>query len=505
MGPILRRFAIAALALLVMSAWPQIARSQPTNITFLHVNDVYEIAPKGGQGGFAELMTLLRRERATADFSITTFGGDLISPSVLSSVTEGAHMIELMNLVGMELAVPGNHEFDFGPEVARQRFEESRFTWLGTNVLGKDGKPAVGLAALHTVELGGFTIGFFGLLDPQTESLSAPGPAIAFAPVKVTALAAVKQLRAMGAEIIVALTHLDFAEDVTLARDVPGIHLILGGHDHEPIAWYERSVPLLKAGTDAHHLGAVDLKVERIEEDGETRLKVAPSWRLLSTAGVDPDPEIEAVVAGYMTELDATLDLPVGVTEVKLVSRRSAVRTEETRLGNLIADAMRDAVGAEVAIIPGGGIRGDRTYETGTTLTRKDILAELPFGNVIVMIELSGADLLAALENGVSQVEDKAGRFPQVSGLSFVYDLNAAKGSRVVEATVAGEPLEPGRFYKVATSEFLRGGGDGYVSLKNGKVLIDAGGAQLLATTVMDYIAAGDRMAPRIEGRILAR
>ena len=119
-----------------------------------------------GQGGFAELMTLLREERARADSSITTFGGDLLSPSVLSGVTQGAHMVELMNLIGMEVAVPGNHEFDFGPEIAQQRIADSRFPWLGTNVLDKDGKPAIGLAALHTVELGGFKVGFFGLLDP---------------------------------------------------------------------------------------------------------------------------------------------------------------------------------------------------------------------------------------------------------------------------------------------------------------------------------------------------
>ena len=505
MGPTVRRFTIPALAILVLLAWPQIARSQPTKITFLHVNDVYEIVPKGGQGGFAELMTLLRRERAMADHSITTFGGDLISPSVLSSVTEGAHMVELMNLIGMELAVPGNHEFDFGPEVARQRFAESRFPWLGTNVLARDGNPALGLAALHTVEIGGFTVGFFGLLDPDTAVLSTPGPALTFAPVKVTALSAVKQLQASGAEIIVALTHLDFSTDIALARDVPGIHLILGGHDHEPIAWYERGVPLLKAGFDAHYLGVVELAVEWLEGDGEKRLKVIPSWRLLSTAGVEPDPEVAAVVEGHTAALDDALDQPVGVTEVKLVSRRAAVRTEETRLGNLIADAMRDAVGAEVAITNGGAIRGDRTYKAGTTLTRKDILQELPFGNVTVLIELSGADLRAALENGVSQVEDKAGRFPQVSGLNFVYDPAAPTGSRVVEVTVGGEPLEISRFYRVATNDFIQGGGDGYAALERGKVLIDAASGQLLATTVMDYIAAAETVAPIIEGRIVAK
>ena len=185
-----------------------------------------------------------------------------------------------------------------------------------------------------------------------------------------------------------------------------------------------------------------------------------------------------------------------------LDSRRASVRSQETNLGNIIADAMREAVGAEVALANGGGIRGDRTYEAGTILTRKDILTELPFGNVTVLIELSGADLLAALENGVSEVENGAGRFPQVSGLSFLYDPKAPKGSRVAEVAVGGTALEPGRLYKVATNDYLLGGGDGYSSLKGAKALIDAAGAKLLASTVMDYIAANEPVAPKIEGRI---
>ena len=143
-----------------------------------------------------------------------------------------------------------------------------------------------------------------------------------------------------------------------------------------------------------------------------------PEWRLVSTAGVTPDPQVAAIVKGFEDELSRELDVVVGTTTVELDSQRSSVRSMETTMGNLIADAIRDGVGAEVGFANGGGIRGDRTYDAGTELTRKDILTELPFGNVTLLIELSGADLLAALENGVSRVEDGAGRFPQVSGIS---------------------------------------------------------------------------------------
>ena len=505
MHQILRKSgALTAVAALLL-ALPLAAAAEPTKITFLHVNDVYEISPKRGQGGFAELMSLLKAERAAAQHSITTFGGDLISPSVMSGLTKGAQMIELMNAVGVDVAVPGNHEFDFGPEIAAQRIGESKFPWLGTNVLGRHGKPAAGMVDLHTVKAGEFTVGFFGLLAPETDTLSSPGGEISFASITATATASVKKLQDMGADVIVALTHLDMATDIALAREVEGIHAILGGHDHDPIVWRAGSVPILKAGYDAHHLGALDLSVEWVESRGRKRLQVVPAWRLTSTAGVAPDPDIKAIVDGHSASLDKALNVPVGKVAVLLDSQRASVRSRETNIGNLIADAMRKAVGADIAITNGGGIRGDRTYDAGTVLTRKDVLTELPFGNVTVLLELSGADVVAALENGVSQVEKTAGRFPQVSGLSLVYDPAATAGSRVVSVKVGGAALDPAKIYRVATNDYMAGGGDGYAALKKGKALIDASGGTLMATTVMDYIAANAPVAPKAEGRITAK
>jgi 5'-nucleotidase/UDP-sugar diphosphatase len=221
------------------------------------------------------------------------------------------------------------------------------------------------------------------------------------------------------------------------------------------------------------------------------------------TAGVAPAPEIEAIVAKWERQLDEELGEPVGETSVELDTRRGSVRTSETNFGDLVADALRAATGADVGLTNGGGIRGDKTYPAGTVLTHKDILTELPFGNVTVLLELEGADLLAALENGVSQVENAAGRFPQVSGLRFVWDAEAAPGARVKEATVGGAPLDPARVYKVATSDYLFNGGDGYASLTAGKAIIDASAARLMASTVMSYITAlGGAVAPATEGRI---
>ncbi len=488
----------AALLLLFAGA----ASAEPLTITFLHTNDVYEIAPEGGEGGLAELETLLKRERARSEHNVTTFGGDLISPSVLSGLTKGTQMIDLMDRLGVDIAVLGNHEFDYGPEVLAERIKASSFPWLGTNVLGPDGKAAVGTIDLHVMDVAGYKIGFFGLLTPATAVLSSPGPDISFTPIIVTTRTAVEQLKAQGADLIVALTHEDIADDRELARSVKGIDLILGGHDHDPITFYEGATLIIKAGHDAHYLAVVDLAVDRIKKRDKEAIQIVPSWRYLSTAGVAPDPEVQAVVDKYDAQLDQELGVPVGTTTVELDSRHDTVRTAESNFGNLIADAIRETVGGDVAIANGGGIRGDRTYAAGTVLTRKDILAELPFGNVTVLIELSGTDLLAALENGVSQIQDKAGRFPQVSGMTFSYDASKPPGRRVVEVKVAGEPLDLGRTYRVATNDFVFGGGDGYTALGKGKAIIDASAGSLMASMVMNYIAAKGEVAPAVEGRI---
>ena len=178
------------------------------------------------------------------------------------------------------------------------------------------------------------------------------------------------------------------------------------------------------------------------------------------------------------------------------------MRATEAAIGNLIADATREAVNAEIAITNGGGIRGNREYPAGATLTRKDILSELPFGNRTVKLEVTGEVVWAALENGVSEVENAAGRFPHVSGLSFVYDPARPKGARVVSVTVAGQPLDRARAYTLSTNDYMYGGGDGYTMLKSAKPLFGVRDAKLMANDVMAYIAARKTVDVTVEGRI---
>jgi 5'-nucleotidase/UDP-sugar diphosphatase len=203
--------------------------------------------------------------------------------------------------------------------------------------------------------------------------------------------------------------------------------------------------------------------------------------------------------------LDKELSVELGSTAIELDSRKASVRGMETAMGNLVADAMRQAVGADVAITNGGGIRGDKLYPAGSKLTRKDILAELPFGNKTLMLDLTGAQIKEALENGVSKIEEGAGRFPQVSGLSFTVDKAKPAGERISELMVNGAPIDPAATYKVATNDFMARGGDGYTAFKAGKLLVNAESAKLMANDVMVMVREAGEVKGGGEPRIVVK
>jgi 2',3'-cyclic-nucleotide 2'-phosphodiesterase (5'-nucleotidase family) len=278
--------------------------------------------------------------------------------------------------------------------------------------------------------------------------------------------------------------------------------VILSGDDHSYATAYDGFTAYVETSVDGRHIAPLDLMVDVTEKDGKRTIKWMPVFRFIDSATVTPDPESQALADGFKQMLDDTLSAAIGSTEGPLDSRRNVVRKEESAMGNLIADAMRAAVNADIAIMNGGGIRADRTYDAGTVLTRRDMLTELPFGNLTVATELPGSQILAALENGVSQVENGAGRFPQVSGLTFTLDPTAPAGSRVSEVMVGGAPLDLNKVYRLATNDFLLDGGDGYTALSGGRVLTNIGGGNLVANDVMAFVEKNGKVTNTVEGRI---
>lgn len=477
--------------------------ADPVTLTLLHINDIDRIQESKERGGLARLMTLVNQERAAADHAVFTHGGDSISPSLLSGFDKGAHIIDLFNEAELDLMVLGNHEFDFGAAVTRQRVSEARFPILSANAIESDGELVDGTLATWTTQAGPYTIGFVGLTTPETPEISS-AEGVTFQPLIATARRISDKLRADGADLVVALSHTGIAEDFELVNGDSGIDILLSGHDHLEVTYYNGQRVFVESGSQGENLVVVEVSLDTVESRGKKKFVWTPAFRILSTQGVMPEPAMAAKVQVYLDQLSKELDITLGKSTTPLDSRRASVRGGETAIGNLVADAMRKGVDADVALTNGGGIRGDKTYAAGVTLTRRDIQTELPFGNRTVKLEVTGAQLLEALEHGVSKVEEGAGRFPSTSGLAMTWTRSAAPGQRVKSVSVNGQPLDPAATYTVATNDFIAKGGDGYTVFTQAETLIDADAAKYMASMVMDFVAAAGQVEPKVEGRVTA-
>lgn len=476
------------LACSFVCALPHLAAKQG-KLTFLHFNDIYEINSTAGLGGAASLMTALKQARAESKNSITIVSGDFLSPSIVSEFTKGSHMVALFNAMHVDLATLGNHEFDFGLPVLKERMREASFVWLNNNILDENQKPFEGTTSTLIKEIDGVKVGFAGLLTPRTRELSQNVKSLRFIDPLTAAQNSVKTLKDQGAEVIVLVTHLEMSQDRRIAQNVKGVDLILGGHDHTPMTYYGNNVLIQKSGSDGRFLGIVNLDVRFSKDQNNQQIKrIIPSWCVRSIFELKPDPEIAAKVASYTDKLNKELDVEVAKTAYELDSRYTLVRAKESTMGELLADALKEQTKADAALINGGAVRGDRHYLAGSKLTRKDLHKEFPFNNVVVVIELKGSDLLKALEHGFASLPQPDGRFPQVSGMTIHYDPQAPAHHRVISVLIGKEPLDEGKVYRLATLDFLLSGGDGYDMLKNGEVVLGAEYGPLLINSLLDYL-----------------
>jgi 5'-nucleotidase len=489
------------MSMTLAPAWAQEARP-PIRVTLLQLNDVYQLPPvdKGQRGGLARVATLVKRIEAENPNTLVVLAGDTLSPSIASKLFQGRQMIEAWNQLGLDVAVLGNHEFDFGNDVLLARMQESQFAWVNANAIDKNTHQPLGNSVPYVIkDMNGVKVGFFGILTPDTVHASHPGPNVEFKDPYYAACEAVGKMRKEGVDVVVAVTHLAMHQDKRLARVMPyHMALIMGGHEHTLLQSVAAGVPIFKVGSDARNLGRVDLLI-----NPDTRQLESMDWEIIPvTAEVPEEPVMAALVKGYEDKIDAELGQTIGQATVTLDARQQTNRGQETNLGNFVADAYRNRMQADAAIINGGSIRSNTTYGPGS-ITRRDVLTMLPFGNGVVKVQVTGQQIKDALENGVSHLgQEEAGRFPQVSGLTFSYNGAKPVGSRVVSVKINGQPLNPGKTYTLASSAYLIGGGDDYGMFKNPKYLINPEEAPLEAELVMDAISQAKTIAPKVEGRI---
>jgi 5'-nucleotidase / UDP-sugar diphosphatase len=477
------------------------------NLTIFTFNDVYDVDQQNGFGGLAGLKTILdlERKKPETEHYFTAMAGDFLSPSIYSNVSKGKHMIDLFHLLEVDVVTFGNHEFDFDLATIAQRMNESRFAWVGTNVIDlHTGLPFNGARPHLVFQLGEFKIGIIGLTTTETAELTNAPRDIQFAPVILSAQAAVHTLKKKGVDVLIALTHLGITEDILLARTVPEINLILGGHDHEPYALMEGNTLIYKAGMDAHYLGRIDLHIERRHyTDKAPRVMIYPSHQLIVNHDYRPDEKVLDLLATYQALTNARKMIQLGIVSGEISSKH--VREGESSFGNLVTNAMRKAYQADIALLNSGAIRGDRIYPNGSPITREDLQKELPFGNVATLVEMSGEQILQALEYAVARMEERTGGFLQVSGLSMLYDPKGIKGQRIREVLINQRPLDKLAYYKVAITDYMNRSGDGNIALSKGKTLVTAGSGYQLLDIVSDYIKRTEIIKETVEGRILER
>src|SRR3569833_3195231 len=358
---IMMRLAAAALLGISSATIAAPAFADDVKITIVGVGDIYDFEGAGPRGGFARLNAVAKAERAANPNTLYVFDGDMISPSLLSGLDYGSNTIQLTNVVPFDLAVPGNHEFDFGPSVFLDRVKESKYPWAAINIEGPDGKPGDGVGHDTVMkDIAGVKVALVPVQLDDTVELATTKD-WKFDPTVATALDAAQKARDAGADLVIAVTHTDHSQDYAL-QDSHKFDLIVSGHDHDLRMGYDGITAYVETSTEANYLPIVDLNVVVTPASGDKKRTVtwSPEFRIVDTATVPRDPDTQAVVNTLKAKLSKELDVQIGTTTNALNNKQTNKRGEESAMGNLFADAMVAQSGADVAVTNGGGIRGDK-------------------------------------------------------------------------------------------------------------------------------------------------
>ena len=531
----MKKLLLGATALTICAGFTTAAHAEFT-LNILHINDFHSrFGPitssdsncdaetdAAGEcfGGIARLKTAIDNKRSELEGEnvVLLDAGDQFQGSLFYTQYRSEIIAEFANDLGIEVMAVGNHEFDDGPEELAKFLEAAEFPIISGNTNVENEPILAGkLEGTHVLEIGGEKVGIVSALAEDTDETSSPGENVEFEDTITSLRTQVDALEAAGVNKIIALTHVGYTQDLEIAANVPGIDVIVGGHSHTLLSNTEEGaagpyptlvnnpdgveVPVVTAYSYGKYLG--DLVVTWDDEGKVTSAEGAP---ILIDASVEPNAEYVARLAELEEPIAQLMAEVIGTTTEAIEGSREVCRVMECSMGNLVADAMLDRVadqGATIAIQNGGGLRA--SIDAGE-ITMGEVLTVLPFSNTLATVEISGADVIDALENGVSDVENGAGRFPQVAGLKYSYTLSKPAGERISDVMVKGEgdewvPIDEEATYKVVTNNYMRGGGDGYGTFAEGDNPYDFGPP--LEQVLADYIAEqGGEYTPYTDGRI---
>lgn len=476
-----------------------------STITIVHTNDTHARLLEGDYDGmgFAKIATKAKEIKANNPNVLFLDAGDVLHGLPIATISKGEKVVELMNLMGYDAMVPGNHDFNYGTDRLLELAQKAKFPVIAANVKKQEDGSDV-LKPYIIKELNGMKIGIFGITTPETKYKSHPKNTEGIDildPVKA-AEEVVKELKEQEVDVIIGLSHVGLDEDSEVkssdvAEKVEGIDIIVDGHSHHelPEGKLVGNTLIVQAGEYDKNLGIVNIEVK----DGKVVSKKASLFTKEQAAELEEDAEVKAFIEQIEQANNEVTSVVVGETKVKLDGERAQVRGGETNLANILTDAMIKASGAELAITNGGGIRA--SINAGA-ITKGDIIKVLPFGNQLNVLEVKGEDIVKALEHGTSSYPEIKGAFPQVGGMTFTLDLSKEVGSRVTDVMIQGEPVDLNRNYKLATNDFVAAGGDGYEMFIGCKeiALYPA-----LDEIVMDYISELGVIDQTVEGRFTVK
>ncbi|WP_339764420.1 5'-nucleotidase C-terminal domain-containing protein, partial [uncultured Hoeflea sp.] len=507
------------------------------SLTILHINDWHSRIESNNKyestcsaddetegkcfGGAARLVTAIadRREALKDGNVLLLNGGDNFQGSLFYTTYKGAVEAEFLNQMKFDAMTVGNHEFDDGEEALVPFLDVIEFPVLSANVAASaSSKVGDRIKPSMVIEVGGEKIGIVGAVTNDTPDIASPGPNILIADDINTITAEVEKLQAEGINKIIALTHVGYPRDKEMIAKIPGVDVVVGGHSHSLLSNTDEKaegpyptmidnpegykVPVTQAASYSKYLGEFTVTF-----DDNGVVKEAKGDPILLDSSITPDEGVLARIKELGAPIEELKTKIVSASTKEIDGSRDTCRAGECEMGNLVADAMLDRVsdqGVTIAIQNGGGLRA--SIDSGE-LTMGEVLTVLPFQNTLATFELKGSDVVAALENGVSQIEEGAGRFAQVAGLRYTFDKTAEPGSRIVSVEVKKgdgfEPIDPEAVYSVATNNYMRGGGDGYAVFKSaGMNAYDFGPG--LEQVVADYLSKNNPYTPYTDGRVMA-
>ena len=478
-------------------------------------------------GGLERIASAARKIRSQVDGALLLSSGDDLIPP-LFSIFHGEPEMRGMSLAGYDIVTPGNHEFDIGAATYKDALSFATFPVVSANLIVDDQKLRDRIRPYIIKNIGQIKVGVFGMMTPDFLKVCSPGDGTRVdQDIISVAQKAVDSLLQEKCDLIIALTHIGIELDRQLAKEVDGIDIIVGGHDHEYFYETHGNTIIVQNGSRGRYLGVLRFTFT----DGDEI--VNPVWeKILLDSTVGYDPEVRHLIAPYMAEYKDRLGQVIAKSSVDLDARKDVVRRNESNLGNFIADSwLAWFTHADIALVNSGAIRGDKVYPAGpiTYLTVNEII---PFRNEVVSVEMNGADLKQLLEISASALRVQgdecpdngragSGGFFQMAGLKITIDLSKPSfcavylqrgisklinpGSRIIKAEVylngSWTPLDSSATYTVIVNEWTASGGDGYYILLE-KDIPKENTSMFSNDILAGYIKRHTPISPQIEGRI---